>query len=116
MAERPIVLYGDPVLREVSEPVEEINQEVKDLVSDLVDTIKKAKGLGLAAVQIGVLKRVFIVDLSATEYVDSSALGMMLLLKEFAESGGSSVRIRTPRPEVREILTIASFDKIFKFE
>ena len=71
MAERPIVLYGDPVLREVSEPVEEINQEVKDLVSDLVDTIKKAKGLGLAAVQIGVLKRVFIVDLSAVDMNES---------------------------------------------
>ena len=55
MAERPIVLYGDPVLREVSEPVDEINQEVKDLVSDLVDTIKKAKGLGLAAVQIWII-------------------------------------------------------------
>ena len=67
MAERPIVLYGDPVLREVSEPVDEINQEVKDLVSDMVDTIKKAKGLGLAAVQIGVPKRIFLVDLSAVD-------------------------------------------------
>ncbi len=71
MAERPIVLYGDPVLREVSEPVDEVNQEVKDLVSDMVDTIKKAKGLGLAAVQIGVLKRVFIVDLSAVDMNES---------------------------------------------
>ncbi len=67
MAERPIVLYGDPVLRENSEPVDEINQEVKDLVSDMVDTIKKAKGLGLAAVQVGVLKRIFLVDLSAVD-------------------------------------------------
>jgi peptide deformylase len=67
VAERPIVLYGDPVLRETSEPVDEINQEVKDLVSDMVDTIKKAKGLGLAAVQIGVPKRIFLVDLSAVD-------------------------------------------------
>ncbi len=67
MAERPIVLYGDPVLREISEPVDEINQEVKDLVSDMVDTIKKAKGLGLAAVQVGVPKRIFLVDLSAVD-------------------------------------------------
>jgi len=67
VAEKPIVIYGDPVLREVSEPVEEINQEVKDLVSDLVDALKKARGLGLSAVQIGVLKRVFIVDLSAVD-------------------------------------------------
>ena len=67
MAERPIVLYGDPVLREVAQPVEEINQGVKDLVSDMVDTLKQARGLGLAASQVGVAWRLFIVDLSAVD-------------------------------------------------
>lgn len=67
MAVRPIVIYGDPVLREVSKPVEEVTGEIKDLVSDMTDTLKKAQGLGLAAVQIGVTKRVFIVDLSAVD-------------------------------------------------
>lgn len=71
MAERRIVTYGDPVLREVSKPVEKIDQETKDLVSDLTDTVKKAKGLGLSAVQIGVLKRVFVVDLSAVDITES---------------------------------------------
>jgi peptide deformylase len=71
VAERPIVIYGDPVLRKISEPVDAINQEVKDLVSDLVDTLKKAKGLGLAAIQIGVPMRVFIVDLSAVDINES---------------------------------------------
>lgn len=67
MAERPIVIYGDPVLRETAKPVEEINQDVKDLVSNLVDTLKKAKGLGLAASQIGDAQPVFIIDLSAVD-------------------------------------------------
>lgn len=67
MAVRPIVIYGDPVLREISEPVAEVNQEIKSLVSDMVDTLKKAQGLGLAAVQIGVPQRIFIVDLSAMD-------------------------------------------------
>jgi len=71
VAERRIVIYGENVLREVSEAVDEINQQVKDLVSDLVDTLKKAKGLGLSAVQIGVLKRVFILDLSAVDLTES---------------------------------------------
>ena len=70
MAERPIVIYGDPVLREVSEPVEEINQEIKDLVSALIDTLKKAQGLGLAAVQIGVPKRLFAVDVAAVDITE----------------------------------------------
>jgi peptide deformylase len=67
VAERPIVIYGDPVLREVSHPVEEINQEVKDLVSQMVDTLRRAKGLGLAASQVGVPLRLFILDLSAID-------------------------------------------------
>jgi len=71
VAERRIVTYGDPVLRETSEPVDKISQEVKDLVSDLTDALKKARGLGLSAVQIGVLKRVFIVDLTAVDLTET---------------------------------------------
>ena len=67
MAARPIVIYGDPVLREVSTPFDEVNQEARDLVTDLIDTLRQAKGLGLAAVQIGVLRRVFILDLAAVD-------------------------------------------------
>jgi peptide deformylase len=70
VALREIVKYGDPVLRETSEPVDEVNQEIKDLVSDMIDTVKEARGLGLAAVQIGVPKRVFIVDLSAIDITE----------------------------------------------
>jgi peptide deformylase len=71
VAERPIVIYGDPVLREVSHPVEEINQEVKDLVSQMVDTLRRAKGLGLAASQVGAPLRLFILDLSAIDIDES---------------------------------------------
>jgi len=71
VAERPIVIYGDPVLREVTQPVEEIDREVKDLVSRMVDTLKKARGLGLAASQVGVPRRLFIVDLSAVDINES---------------------------------------------
>lgn len=71
MATKPIVIYGDPVLREISKPVDEVNQEIKDLVSQMEDTTKEAKGLGLSAVQIGVLKRLFIIDLSAVDITQS---------------------------------------------
>lgn len=71
MAEKPIVLFGDPVLREVSTKVEKIDQETKDLVSDMIDTLKSAQGLGLAAIQVGVPKRLFIVDLSAVDITET---------------------------------------------
>lgn len=57
----------------------------------------------------------YIVDLSGTDYIDSSALGMLLLLKEHAESQSSIVRLINFSPKIREILTIASFDKLFAF-
>ncbi len=85
MAERRIVTYGDPVLREVSEPVEEISQEIKDLVSSMADTLKKANGLGLAAPQVSVLKRVFIVDLSA---VDINATLKVFINPEILKTSG----------------------------
>ena len=87
MAERRIVIFGEAVLREVSEAVDEVNQQVKDLVSDLEDTLKKAKGLGLSAVQIGVLKRVFILDLSV---VDLTETLRVFINPEIIESEGEA--------------------------
>jgi peptide deformylase len=71
VAVRPILLYGDLVLREKSEPVEQIDQKVKDLVADMIATLKNASGLGLAAPQIGEPVRTFIVDLSAVDLAES---------------------------------------------
>ena len=58
----------------------------------------------------------YVVDLSSTEYLDSSALGMLLLLKEHAESQSGSVKLTGFGDEIKEILTIASFDKIFTLD
>lgn len=63
--------YGDPVLREKCEAVAEINREVKDLVADMIATLKDANGLGLAAPQVGVPLRIFIIDLSSIDLTES---------------------------------------------
>ena len=69
MAIRPIVKYGDPVLRKVAEPVGEFTPEIKELVADMKATITDAHGLGLAAPQVGASLRIFIVDLSAVDFM-----------------------------------------------
>ena len=56
----------------------------------------------------------FVVDLSATEYLDSSALGMLLLLREHAGGESSNIEIIQASPEVRKILDVANFGKLFK--
>jgi peptide deformylase len=61
MAAVPIRLYGDQVLRKECAPVADIDDDVKSLIMNLVDTVVEAEGLGLAAPQIGVAKRVIVV-------------------------------------------------------
>ena len=71
MAVRPSVLYGDPVLREKAKPVEKIDRNIKNLVADMIATLKHANGLGLAAPQVGESFRIFIIDISALELTES---------------------------------------------
>ena len=61
---RPVLQYPDPTLAKVSEPVAEINDEIRALAQDLLDTLSTVGGVGIAAPQIGVLKRVVIIDVS----------------------------------------------------
>jgi peptide deformylase len=67
MAIRPIVHYGDPVLHEPSSPVAQIDDSIRTLLTDMVDTMWAAPGIGLAAPQIGVPLRVIVIDLSVGE-------------------------------------------------
>jgi len=67
MARRPIVLYPDPVLLTLTREVETIDDEIRTLVADMIETMYAAPGIGLAANQVGVGKRVCVVDLSVGE-------------------------------------------------
>ena len=62
MATRPIVQYPEEVLRIKAEPVEEITEEIRTLVKDMTETMYDAPGIGLAAPQVGVSKRVIVLD------------------------------------------------------
>ncbi|MBX6426801.1 MAG: peptide deformylase [Variibacter sp.] len=64
MSVRPIIILPDPRLRLVSEPVTAIDDDIRRLVEDMFDTMYDAPGIGLAAIQIGVPKRVVTVDLA----------------------------------------------------
>jgi peptide deformylase len=55
--------YGDPVLREKSSRVEEINDEIREILDNLVDSMHEAGGVGLAAPQIGINKRIFVIEI-----------------------------------------------------
>lgn len=63
MAIRTIRLEGDEILKKKSRQVEEIDDRIKELLDDMIETMHKYNGVGLAAVQVGVLKRVIVIDL-----------------------------------------------------
>jgi peptide deformylase len=75
MAIRPIVEVPDPLLRQISTPVEKVDDEVRALIADMFETMYDAPGIGLAAIQVGVPKRILVID-----------------LQEPAEEGGEPVK------------------------
>jgi peptide deformylase len=64
MAVLPIIVAPDPRLKKVAKPVVKVDAEVRRLMDDMLETMYKAPGIGLAAPQVGVLKRVIVVDIA----------------------------------------------------
>lgn len=64
MALLPILHYPDPRLRQKAAPVTEVDNEIRQLVDDMFETMYEAPGIGLAAIQVNVQKRVIVIDIS----------------------------------------------------
>lgn len=62
MAIREIRKKGDEVLRKICKPVMEVNKKTSELIDDMLDTMYEADGVGLAAPQVGILKRIVVID------------------------------------------------------
>ena len=62
MALRTIRVEGDPVLTKISRPVDKMTPRIQDLITDMLDTMYDAMGVGLAAPQVGILKRIVVID------------------------------------------------------
>jgi len=64
---RKIIIEPDPILRKKCEPLEKVDTDTKKLMDDMLETMYAAPGIGLAAVQIGILKRLVVIDISRDE-------------------------------------------------
>ena len=82
---RPILRLGEPILGETARPVDSITAEVETLIDDMIETMYAAPGIGLAAPQVGVPLRIFVLDLSVGR--DPAALHVMIN-PEFVERDG----------------------------
>lgn len=81
MAIRRIRFEDDPILRKISKPIENINNGLKILLNDMAETLKLSGGIGIAAVQVGVLKRVIIA-------VDNNDNNVAIVNPEIIEKSG----------------------------
>jgi peptide deformylase len=82
---RPILKYGDELLHDRARPVETITEEIHRLIDDMIETMYAAPGVGLAAPQVGVPLRIFVIDLSVGR--DPSGL-IVMVNPEFVERDG----------------------------
>ena len=64
MSLKNIIIEPDPILRKTSNPIEKVDSTVRKLLDDMLETMYKAPGIGLAAVQVGILKRLVVLDVS----------------------------------------------------
>jgi peptide deformylase len=67
MSVKPILTEPNKILRQISKPVESVGDEERRLIDDMLDTMYAAPGIGLAAIQIGVPKRIIVMDISRDE-------------------------------------------------
>ena len=67
MTIKPTITVPDEVLKKISDPIEKVGESEKKLVNDLFETMYNSNGIGLAAVQVGILKRILVIDVSTKE-------------------------------------------------
>ena len=67
MAIRNIRIMGDPILEKVCKEIKEVTPRIKELIEDLLETMYDANGVGLAAPQVGVLKRIVVIDVTGED-------------------------------------------------
>jgi len=89
MAVKSIRKLGDPILRKISEKVEKIDEEILGIIQDMVDTIntKDSNAVGLAAPQIGVLKRIIVLNWTKNEVFINPEIEILDQQEEEAEEG-----------------------------
>lgn len=124
MAILEILNYPDPRLREVGQPVDEINDEIRALVESMAETMYVNTGCGLAATQVGIAKRIFVIDIAGED--EPSALkvfinpeirqleGMQKWEEGCLSFPGATEEIR--RAEKVSVRALDEFGKPFEFE
>lgn len=94
MALLPIIIAPDPRLKIIAEPVEQVDDDIRQLMDDMLETMYAAPGIGLAAPQVGSTKRVIVIDVQKDDEAEES------------ESTANPIRMANP-----EIIEVSDYDR-----
>lgn len=113
MARRNIYQIGDDTLRQISKPVTEFDDKLSQLIDDMIDTLIYADGAGLAAPQVGVLKRVFVATFDGGSTIIEAVNPVIVKAKgkRVAPEGCLSVPNRNEKVERPRHVTVEAFDR-----
>ena len=112
MTIKPIITVPNEVLKKISDPIENVGESEKKLVNDLFETMYNSNGIGLAAVQVGILKRILVIDVSAKEEENNPLCFINPVIKKISdetsvyEEGCLSIPdtfIEIERPKICEV-------------
>lgn len=90
MAKRDIIILPDPVLRKVAEPVGTVDERIRALADDMLETMYDAPGIGLAAPQVGILERLIVCDVATDEEAEPAP---MVLINPVIEASSEETRV-----------------------
>ena len=105
MAIIPILIYPDSRLREVTTPIEKVTSEISNLANSMLETMYDAPGIGLAGPQVGVMQRIFVVDIGVPE--DKDARKPMVFINPVIKEATSEFKYEEgclSLPGIREIV------------
>ena len=114
MAIRNIIQLGDPTLRKKSFEVTDFGEKTHQLLDDMKDTLIKAEGAGLAAPQVGVLRRIFIVSVDGAYFECINPVIISKSGKQVGEEGCLSVKGKSGVVERPNQVTVRAFDRYGK--
>ena len=112
MTIKPIITVPNDVLKKISDPIENVGESEKKLVNDLFETMYNSNGIGLAAVQVGILKRILVIDVSTKEEKNNPLCFINPVIKKISdetsvyEEGCLSIPdtfIEIERPKICEV-------------
>ena len=125
MTIKPIITVPNEVLKKISDPIENVGASEKKLVNDLFETMYNSNGIGLAAVQVGILKRIIVIDVSTKEEEKNPLCFINPIIKKISdeksvyEEGCLSIPdtfIEIERPKICEVEYIGLDGKLKNIE